>query len=132
MEELKFIRKELPDVLLAKIDFDVVLSKRQVVEKISVLEPTFGGMAVHYAHSGRRVEVAWSKALQEKWNGRLNEGQKVRYIQKNSKGQVIKDDCRDGVLKESGAFWVGTDRCVFADFGEGCEAYDITHIEPLE
>jgi hypothetical protein len=31
MEAFDFIKKELPDVLLAKLDFDVVLSKRQVV-----------------------------------------------------------------------------------------------------
>ena len=132
MEAFDFIKKELPDVLLAKLDFDVVLSKRQVVEKISALEPTFGGMAVHYENHGRRVEIIWSKALQEKWADRLNAGQKVRYIQKNSKGQVMKSECREGVLSESGVFWVVTDRCVYADFGEGSEAYDITHIEPAE
>ena len=120
MEAFDFIKKELPDVLLAKLDFDVVLSKRQVVEKISALEPTFGGMAVHYENHGRRVEIIWSKALQERWKDKLKKGQKVKVGN------------RHAVLAEDGAFWVSTDRCLYVDFGNGGEAYDITHITPEE
>lgn len=118
MEAIDFIRKKVSDVLLAKLDFDVVLSKRQVIEKIAALEPTFGGMAVHYDHSGRRVEIVWSHALQQKWEGKLQKGQKIRCGN------------RKGVLAEDGVYWVGTDRCLYVDFGNGGEAYDITNVEP--
>ncbi len=118
MEPIKAIRKQLPDALLAKLDFDVVLSKRQIIDKIEALEPTFGGMAVHYDHSGRRVNIIWSSELQERWKDKLKKGQKVKVGN------------RHAVLAEDGAFWISTDRCLFVDFGKGGEAYDITHITP--
>lgn len=120
MEIIKEIRKKLPDALLAKLDFNVVLSKHQIIEKIEALEPSFGGMSVHYDHSGRRLEIIWSKELQNRWEGKLNKGQKVRVGN------------RKGVLAATGAYWVSTDRCLYVDFGKGGEAYDITHVMPVE
>ena len=132
MDAIDFIREELPDALLAKLDFNTVMSKQQALEKVEALEPTFGGIAIHYDQSGRRLEVVWSSELQKKWDGKLKEGQKVRYIQKDSKGNVIEDMCRDGVIVKDGLFWVSCDRCIYADFGEGASMYDIIHLEPKE
>ena len=120
MEPITAIREKLPDALLAKLDFDVVLSKRQIVEKVEALEPTFGGMAVHYDHSGKRLEVIWSKTLQQRWFGKLSKGQKVMVGKQR------------GTLADTGAFWCGPDRCVSVDFGKGGEAYDITNVIPAE
>lgn len=120
MYPITAIRKKLPDALLAKLNFDVVLSRSQIVEKVEALEPTFGGMAVHYEHSGKRLEVIWSKALQQRWLGKLNKGQKV----------VV--GLHRGTLAYTGAFWCGPDRCVSVDFGKGGETYDITHVIPDE
>lgn len=120
MEPITAIRKKLPDALLAKLDFDVVLSKRQIVEKVEALEPTFGGMAVHYDHSGKRLEVIWSKTLQQRWFGKLSKGQKVMVGKQR------------GTLADTGAFWCGPGRCVSVDFGKGGEAYDITNVIPVE
>ena len=109
MEPITAIRKQLPDALLAKLDFDVVLSKRQIVEKVEALEPTFGGMAVHYQYSGRRLEVIWSKELKQVMVGN-----------------------RRGTLADTGVFWCGPDRCLSVDLGKGGEAYDITKVTPAE
>lgn len=131
MEAIDFIKRDLPDAILAKLDLDKVLSKHQVVEKVEALEPIFGGMAVHYDHSGKRIEVVWSANLQKKWEGKLVKGQKTRLVIKNEKGKILKDSCREGELTQDGLFWVGTDRCVYANFGKGSEAYDIVHLEPI-
>lgn len=118
MNAITAIREKLPDAILVKLDFDVVLSKHQIIEKIEGLEPAFGGMAVHYAHPGRRVEIILSAELQKRWNGKLTKGQKVRVGNK------------PGTLAVDGAYWVGNDRCLYVDLGNGSEAYDITHITP--
>ena len=120
MEPITAIRKQLPDALLAKLDFDVVLSKRQIVEKVEALEPTFGGMAVHYQYSGRRLEVIWSKELKQRWLGKLSKGQKVMVGN------------RRGTLADTGVFWCGPVRCLSVDLGKGGEAYDITKVTPAE
>lgn len=118
MNAITEIREKLPDAILVKLDLDVVLSKHQIIDKIEGLEPAFGGMAVHYAHPGRRVEIILSAELQKRWNGKLNKGQKVHVGNK------------PGTLAVDGAYWVGTDRCLYVDLGNGSEAYDITHITP--
>lgn len=118
MNAITAIREKLPDAILAKIDFDVVCSKHRIIEIIESSEPFFGGMAVHYAHHGRRVEIIFSAELQKRWNGKLTKGQKVRVGNK------------PGTLAVEGAYWVGTDRCLYVDLGNGSEAFDITHITP--
>lgn len=118
MNAITAIREILPDAMLVKLDLDVVLSKHQIIEKIEGIEPAFGGMSVHYAHHGRRVEIILSAELQNRWNKKLNKGQKVHVGNK------------PGTLAVDGAYWVGTDRCLYVDLGNGSEAYDITHITP--
>lgn len=118
MNAITAIREKLPDAILVKLDFDVVLSRPQIIEKIEGIEPAFGGMAVHYDHSGRRIEIIYSAELKARWDGKLNKGQKVHVVNK------------PGTLAVDGAYWVGTDRCLYVDLGNGSEAYDITNITP--
>lgn len=118
METIKSIRKELPDALLVQLGFDVVLSKQHIIEKINLFESTFGGMAVHYERSGRRVEIIYSKEVNDRWHDKLNKGQKVRVGNQS------------GVLAEDGAFWIGTERCLYVNLGKSGEVFDIIHITP--
>lgn len=118
MNPITAIRKKLPDAILLKLDFDLVYSKHQIIKMIECLELSFGGIAVHYEHHGRHIEIIYSVELQARWNKKLTKGQKVHVGNK------------PGTLAVEGAYWVGTDRCLYVDLGNGSEAYDITNITP--
>jgi hypothetical protein len=122
----------VPDIVSAKLDFDKMLSKAQIIEKVLKLETVLGGMVLHYECNGRRLEMLYSPSMKRIWDEKGIAGSKVRYIQRDVKGNIIEDMCREGVLMSGGTFFVSCDRCVSVSFGSGSEAYDITTIEILE
>ena len=122
----------VPDMVSAKLDFDKVLSKAQIIEKVLKLETVLGGMVLHYEFYGRRLEMLYSPSMKKIWDEKGIAGTKVRFIQKDVKGNIIEDMCREGVLLSGASFFVSCDRCVSVSFGKGSEAYDISTIQFIE
>ena len=122
----------VPDVISAKLTIDKVLSKTQIEDKIRQFELLLGGMVLHYECHGRELELYYSPSMKKLWDEKGIAGSRIRFIQKDVKGNVIEDMCRDGVLMSGGTFFVSCDRCVFVSFGKGSEAYDITTIQIME
>ena len=122
----------VPDVISAKLTLNKVLARADVEKKVLDMEPILGGMVLHYSSSGRNLELLYSPSMKKRWNEKGIAGSKVRYVQRDAKGNIIEDMCREGVLMSGGTFFVSCDRCVSVSFGSGSEAYDITTIEILE
>lgn len=122
----------VPDVISAKLTLDKVLPKAQIEDKIRQFELLIGGMVLHYESSGLKLELYYSPSMKKLWDEKGFAGSRIRYIQKDVKGNVIEDMCRDGVLMSGGTFFVSCDRCVSVSFGKGSEAYDITTIQIVE
>jgi len=122
----------VPDVISAKLTLDKVLARADVEKKVLDMEPILGGMVLHYSCSGRNLELLYSPSLKKLWNEKGIAGSRVRYIQRDVKGYIIDNMCREGVLMSGGTFFVSGDRCISVSFGSGSEAYDITTIEILE
>lgn len=122
----------VPDVISAKLTLDKVLARADVEKKVLDMEPILGGMVLHYSCSGRNLELLYSPSLKKLWNEKGIAGSRVRYIQRDVKGNIIDDMCREGVLMSGATFFVSGDRCISVSFGSGSEAYDITTIEILE
>lgn len=122
----------VPDIVSAKLDFDKVLSKAQIIEKVLKLETVLGGMVLHYECHGRRLEMLYSVFMKKNWDEKGVAGSKVRFIQRDVSGNIIEDMCREGVLLSGASFFVSCDRCVSVSFGKGSEAYDISTIQFIE
>lgn len=122
----------VPDIVSAELTLDKVLPKSQIEEKILKLETVLCGMVLHYECRGRRLKMLYSPLMKKLWNEKGIAGSRVRYIQRDVKGNIIEDMCRDGVLMSGGTFFVSCERCVSVSFGNGCEAYDITTIQIME
>ncbi len=122
----------VPDVISAKLTLDKVLSKADIERKVLDMEPILGGMVLQYSLSGRNLELLYSPSIKKIWNKKGIAGSKVRYIQRDVKGNIIEDMCREGVLVSGGTFFVSCDRCVSVSFGSGSEAYDISTVEIIE
>lgn len=122
----------VPDVIWAKLSLDKVPSKAQIEEKVRQFELLLGGMVLHYECYGRELQLYYSPSMKKLWDEKGIAGSRVRFIQKDVKGNIIEDMCREGVLMSGGTIFVSCDRCVSVSFGSGSEAYDITTIEILE
>lgn len=122
----------VPDVISAKLTLDKVLARADVEKKVLDMEPILGGMVLYYSNSGRKLELIYSPSLKKLWDDKGIAGSGVRYIQRDVKGNIIEDMCREGVLMSGGTFFVSCNRCVSVNFGSGPEAYDIKDIEILE
>lgn len=123
----------VPDIVSAKLTFDKIMSKAQIEEKILKLEQVLGGMVLHYQCNGRKLEMLYSPLMKKLWDEKGIAGTGVRFIQKDAKGKVIEDMCREGVLLSGNTFFISCDRCASVSFGRGgSEAYDITTIQFIE
>lgn len=131
-EIIETLEMYVPDVISAKFTLNKVLSRADVEKKVLGLEFILGGMVLHYSASGRDLELLYSPSMKKRWDEKGIAGSKVRYIQRDVKGNIIEDMCREGVLMSGGTFFVSCDRCVSVSFGSGSEAYDITTIEIME
>ena len=76
--------------------------------------------------------MLYSPSMKRVWDEKGIAGTKVRFIQKDVKGNIIEDMCREGVLLSGASFFVSCDRCVSVSFGKGSEAYDISTIQFIE
>ena len=122
----------VPDVISAKLTLDKVLARADIERKVLDMEPILGGKVLYYSCSGRKLELLYSPSLKKTWDEKGIAGSRVKYIQRDVKGNIIEDMCREGVLMSGGSFFVSCCRCVSVNFGSGSEAYDITTIEILE
>ena len=122
----------VPDVISAKLTIEKVLSKTQIEDKIRQFELLLGGMVLHYECYGRELQLYYSPSMKKLWDEKGIACSRVRFIQKDVKGNIIEDMCREGVLMSGGTFFVSCDRCVSVSFGSGSEAYDITTIDILK
>ena len=122
----------VPDVVSAKLTLDKVLARADVERKVLDMEPILGGKVLRYSCSGRKLELLYSPSLKKTWDEKGIAGSRVKYIQRDVKGNIIEDMCREGVLMSGGSFFVSCDRCVSVNFGSGSEAYGIETIEILE
>lgn len=122
----------VPDLISAKLTLGKVLSRADIERKVLDMESTLGGMVLHYSCSGCNLELLYSPSIKKRWNEKGIAGSKVRYIQRDVKGNIIDDMCREGVLMSGGTFFVSCDRCVSVSFGRGSEAYNISTIEIIE
>lgn len=122
----------VPDIVSAKLTLEKVLSKADIEKKVLYMETILGGMVLQYSYDGRNLELIYSRSVKKWWDEKGIAGSKVRYIQRDVKGNIIEDMCREGVLMSGGSFFVSCDRCVSVSFGSGSEAYDIYTIEIIE
>lgn len=122
----------VPDIVSAKFTLDKFLGRLSIERIVLHIESALGGMVLHYSISGRKLELLYSPSIKKLWTEKGIAGSKVRYIQRDVKGNIIEDMCREGVLMSGGTFFVSCDRCVSVSFGSGSEAYDIYTIEIIE
>lgn len=119
----------VPDIISAKITLDKVLSKNQIEDKVLNLEQVLDAMVLNYKCCGRILEITYSTAAKKIWNEKGVTGTRVRFIQKDVKGNVIEDMCCEGVLVSGETFFVSGERCASVNFGKGKEVYDITTLQ---
>ncbi len=128
MEILEELKKNVPDVEMAKLTFSYVLSNGEARERALKLEKDLGGIIVYYQLSGKKLTLYTSKEMKEKL-GENPKGKKVRLVMKDIHGNVIKDMCRDGEITSEESFFISGSRCVRCQFGKENDAYDITALE---
>lgn len=122
----------VPDLVSAKLTLDKDLAKTDIERKVLDLEPILGGMVLHYSFRGRNLDLLYSRSIKNLWIKKFIAGAKVRYIQRDVKGNIIEDICREGVLMSGGTFFVSCNRCVSVSFGSGTKSCNISNIEIIE
>lgn len=119
----------VPDIVSEMITFDKALSKTQIENAIWKLEQKLDVMVLTYECRRRNIEILYSSAMKKTWGENGIAGAQIRYVQKDVKGEVIEDMCREGALVSGETFFVSCQRSAFVSFGNGKEVYDITTLQ---
>lgn len=114
------IKKSVPDLEYAKLNYSYIMSNGEAREKVEKLEKDLGGLAVYYELTGKRLRIYFSPALGKEWSGSIV-GKKVRLVGTNMVGEVTSEE----------PYFVSCSRCVRVQFGNDNDAYDITNLESV-
>lgn len=115
------IKKNVPDLEQAKLNYSYIMSRGEAQEKVEKLEKDLGGMAVYYELTGKRLTIYYSPALAKEWGGKIV-GKKVRLARSNMVGEVTSE----------APYFISGSRCVRCQFGKDNDAYDITNLESVK
>ena len=114
------IKKSVPDLEYAKLNYSYIMSRGEAEEKVEKLEKELGGLAVYYELSGKRLRIFYSPALGKEYGGNIV-GKKVRLAGMNMVGEVTSEK----------PYFISCSRCVRCQFGNDNDAYDITNLESV-
>lgn len=84
------IKKSVPDLEYAKLNYSYIMSRGEAEEKVEKLEKELGGLAVYYELSGKRLRIFYSPALGKEYGGNIV-GKKVRLAGMNMVGEVTSE-----------------------------------------
>lgn len=114
------IKKNVPDLEYAKLNYSYIMSRGEAEERVEKLEKELGGLAVYYELTGKRLRIYYSPALGREWGGNIV-GKKVRLAGTKMVGEVTSEE----------TYFISCSRCVRCQFGEDNDAYDITNLESV-
>ena len=114
------IKKNVPDLEQAKLNYSYIMSRGEAQEKVENLEKQLGGLAVYYELTGKRLTIYYSPALGKEWEGNIV-GKKIRLTRTSMVGEVTSDK----------PYFISGSRCVRCQFGKDNDAYDITNLESV-
>ena len=115
------IKKSVPDLEYAKLNYSYIMSRGEAQEKVESLEKQLGGLAVYYELTGKRLTIYYSPALGKEWEGNIV-GKKVRLVRTSVVGEVTSEK----------PYFISGSRCVRCQFGKDNDAYDITNLESVK
>lgn len=114
------IKKNVPDLEQAKLNYSYIMSRGEAQEKVENLEKQLGGLAVYYELTGKRLTIYYSPALGKEWEGNIV-GKKIRLARTSMVGEVTSEK----------PYFISGSRCVRCQFGKDNDAYDITNLESV-
>lgn len=114
------IKKSVPDLEYAKLNYSYIMSRGEAQEKVEKLEKELGGLAVYYELTGKRLRIYYSPALGKEYDGNIV-GKKVRLVGSKIVGEVTSEE----------PYFISCSRCVRVQFGNDNDAYDITNLESI-
>jgi glutamate dehydrogenase/leucine dehydrogenase len=114
------IKKNVPDLEYARLNYSYIMSRREAQEKVEATEKLLEGLAVYYELTGKTLRIYFSPAMKKEWGGNIA-GKKVRLVGTDMVGEVTSEEL----------FFCGPSRCVRCQFGNDDDAYDITALESI-
>jgi len=115
MDVYQEMKKGVPDLEQAKLNFSYIMSRGEAQERVEKLEKDLGGLAVYYELNGKKLTIFYSPELGKKWSGSIK-GKKVRLTGTKMEGEVSSEE----------PYFISGSRCVRVQFGKDNDAYDIS------
>ena len=114
--DIRFLKKQFPDVCKQVFDFDCVFSRREIEDKVNQFTELFGQQAIAYTQSGKRLVVYTSLIFTNK----LKAMQKGDTVLDSNTGRV-------GVITSDKPFFCGCSLCIRVDFADSSDVYDCAY-----
>lgn len=109
-------QKKFPDVCRQVLEFEYVLSKRDIEDKVSKFAEIFGQQAIAYTRRGGIVTVYTSQIFTDK-------------LKTMKKGDIVADigSGRVGVISSEEPFFCGCSLCLRVDFADSSDVFDCAY-----
>ena len=114
--DIRFLKKQFPDVCKQVFDFDCVFSRREIEDKVIQFSDMFGQQAMVYVRSGKRLVVYTSQIFTDK----LKAMQKGDTVLDSNTGRV-------GVITSDKPFFCCCSLCIRVDFADSSDVYDCAY-----
>ena len=109
-------QKKFPDVCKQVLEFECVLSKRDIEDKVRKFVEIFGQQAIAYTRRGEIVTVYTSQIFTDK-------------LKTMKKGDIVADigSGRVGVISSEEPFFCGCSLCLRVDFADSSDVFDCAY-----
>ena len=114
--DIRYLKKQFPDVCKQVFDFDCVFSRREIEDKVIQFSDMFGQQAMVYVRSGKRLVVYTSQIFTDK----LKAMQKGDTVLDSNTGGV-------GVITSDKPFFCCCSLCIRVDFADSSDVYDCAY-----
>ena len=114
--DIRYLKKQFPDVCKQVFDFDCVFSRREIEDKVIQFSDMFGQQAMVYVRSGKRLVVYTSQIFTDK----LKAMQKGDTVLDSNTGRV-------GVITSDKPFFCCCSLSIRVDFADSSDVYDCAY-----
>ena len=126
------IKMAFPDMEKMVVEFDVIFSKQEIEKRGREIATSLQTYLLRYEHHAKSATFYFSKNAKAVVMN-MKEGQKVKFVQRDVAGNIIKSLCRTGELVAlNGSIYVmyiGGDACVKVTFDDDMDSYAIYNLE---